>query len=98
MMINHLEKSNKNIKIIDKYKEKRLDNNYKGEEDENNFAFEMTAHDLKNIDMTCNFYNNTKENDLLREERKLILIQKEKDRLKRNNEKETRSKKNLKCK
>ena len=82
LLLKELEKINKKIKIFDKYKEKKLDNNDEGEEDENDFVLEMTAQDLKNIDMTYNFYNNSKENDLLRKERELLLIQKEKDRFK----------------
>ena len=82
LMLKELEKINKKIKIIDKYKEKKLYNNDEGEEDENDLVLEMTSHDLKNIDMTYNFFNNSKENYLLRKERELVLVQKEKDRLK----------------
>ncbi len=40
----------------------------------------MTSHNLKNIDNTYKKYNDNEENDLLRIERELSLIEKEKDR------------------
>ena len=94
LRIKELEKYNK---IFDKHKykekEKEKGNN---DEDQNDFVLEMTAHDLKNIDMTCNFYNDNEENDLLRKERDLLIIQKEKERLKEEQRKKKEKQKKFK--
>ena len=88
-------KKNQKDKIYKKSEEK--DKNIKeDEDDEDSFVLAMTAHDLNNIDNTCNNYNNNEENDLLRKEREKLLIQKEKERLKEEERKKKEKKKKFK--
>jgi len=70
-----MQKENNDIKNNNK-------NNENEGENEHSIVLEMTSQDLKNIDMTCAFYNDNEENDLLRKEREILLIEKEKERIK----------------
>ena len=94
--INKINKNNDKYKYKEKENKNKKENNNGEEEDKNEFVLEMTSQDLKNIDMTCNFYNNNEENNLLRKERELLLIEKEKERIKEEQRKKKQKKKKFK--